>query len=247
MSDDSVREPVAGAAGTPRRRRLWQWVLAALLVLVAAGGVAVWRLTRPPAPVSVSDVVNRFRGDDPSGPAHSGGPQTGVYVYATDGWERVSTGNVTHHYPASTTLTVTDIACGLRFRWDALAGRYAQLDVCRTAGGWQLQHYVDSHKFLYVQDVHDYACSGFPSVVCRTESGDVLTSTVEPVSAGHVRVTQEATGKSLSVGVIEAWLLPNGLPRRVTVEDTGSQTVLGAKVTYTESAEFTLTSSTPLR
>ncbi len=217
------------------------------LALVISGAVGVWRLTRPPTPVSVSDVLGRFRSADPPAPRQQDGPATGVYVYATTGWERVSAGNITHHYPARTTLTVAGSACGLRLRWDALAGRYAELQLCRTAGGWELRHYVDVHAFLNVQDVHDYSCSGFPVVVCRTDSGDVLTSTVTEVAARHVRITQQATGKSVSTGVIEAWLLPNGLPRRVTVDDQGAQTVLGAKVTYTESAEFTLTSTTPLR
>lgn len=217
------------------------------LALVIAGGVGLARLTRPPTPVSVADALDRFRSSDPTAPADAGGPPTGVYVYATSGWERVSTGNITHHYPARTTVTVTEISCGLRFRWDALAGRYAQLDVCRTESGWQLRDYVDVHEFLYVKDVHDYTCSGYPVVVCRTESGDVLTSTVEPVGTRQLRITQEATGKSVSTGRIEVWLLPSGLPQRVTVEDQGSQSVLGAKVTYTESAEFALTSATPLR
>lgn len=244
---DVEHEPGSPTLQPPkRRRRRWLWVLGVLVVLVAAGGVFAWRITRPPAPVSVPDVVNRYRTAEPSGAAQAGGPARGVYVYATKGWERVSSGNITHHYPSRTTLSITDSGCGLRIRWDALAGRWTQGDLCRTADGWRLQHYVDAHKFLYLQDIHRYTCSGFPVVVCLTGSGR-LTSTFELMSPGHVRITQQATGKSVSTGVIEAWLLPNGLPRRVVVQDHGSQTVLGAKVTYTESATFRLTSTVPLR
>ena len=210
-----------------------------------AAGLVVWRVTRPPAPVSVSDVLDKFRSAQPSSPTGTGGPARGVYVYATQGSERVSAG-VTHHYPARTTLTVRDIGCGLRLRWDALSGRWAQWDLCRTASGWTLTHYVDAHKFLYLQDVHEYACRGFPTIVCTYDNG-TLTSVVTSVGPRHVRITQTATGKSVSSGEIEAWLLPNGLPRRVVIHDHGAQIVLGSRVTYSESASFTLISAVPRR
>lgn len=253
-----------------RRRRRWlRWVLAALVAVVAVGGYLVWNAFRPPKAVSVSAVVDKFRNrEQPSGsPSHvAGGPLVGVYVYATKGSERVSAGGVTHHYPARTTLTVTGDACGLRLRWDALSGRWAEWQVCSTPQGWRLEHYVDVHTFLYMKDVHDYTCTTTPaatagadwSVACRTGSG-LLTSTVHTVGvdnrrvdgamvrATHVRITQHATGKSLSDGTIDAWVLPSGLPARVDIRDHGSQVVLGQDVTYDESASFELTSPIPRR
>ncbi len=241
--DLELKPPVSQPSA---RRRRWIRLLAALVYVAALGGAAVWWVVRPPTPVAVADAVHRFRSTELSGTAHRGGPDIGVYVYATDGWERVSSANITHHYPARTTLTVTDTTCGLRIRWDGLAGRWAQWDLCRTASGWHLEHYVDAHKFLYVQDIHEYTCAGFPVVVCRAATG-ILTSTVEPVSPGHMRITQIATGRSISTGNIEVWLLPNGLPQRLVITDHGSQSTLGQRIEYTESATFTLTSATPLR
>lgn len=223
--------------------------MVALVVLAVAGGVFTWWLTRSPAPVSVPDVVHRYRSAQPSGTGGTtdgDGPPRGVYVYATSGWERISTGGITHHYPERTTVSVTDIDCGLRIRWDALAGRWAEGDLCRTAGGWRLQRYVDAHKFLELQDIHRYTCDGYPVIVCRTDKG-VLTSTIEQIGSGQLRITQDATGASVSTGVIDVWLLPNGLPRRLVINDHGEQSVLGTRVTYTESATFTLTSTTPQR
>lgn len=247
LMPDTEREAGLPTLRSPRRRRRLLRVLATLVVLATLGGALVLHVTRPPTPVSVSDVVNRYRSSEPSAGASAGdGPARGVYVYATSGWERISAGNITHHYPARTTLSVTDIACGLRIRWDALAGRWSQGDVCRTPNGWRLEHYIDAHRFLYRQDIHDYMCSGYPVVVCKTDSG-VLTSTVETLSAGHLRITQQASGTSVNAGVMDVWLLPGGLPRRIVVENHGAQTILGARVTYTESATFTLTSTTPLR
>ena len=246
----------------PERQRRWgrvlRWALAAALVVVAAGLIVFWWVSRPPAPVSVNDVIDNFRNASPSPVATSGGPPIGVYLYATQGSEQVSAGHVTHRYPHLTTLTVTPDSCGLTFRWDALAGRYGVWRVCRTATAWALTHYVDVHTFLYMKDVHAYDCSGFPVVVCRTDTG-VLTSTVASLGgenvlvhgvshpATHLRITQDATGKSVSTGTIDAWVLPSGLPAKIQVVDHGSQTVLGSHVTYDESATFVLTSTKPRR
>lgn len=233
-------------------------MLAGVLVLLAAGVLLLWWMSRPPAPVSVGDVLNRFRSTSPSPAAVTGGPRIGVYLYDTRGSERISAGNVTHHYPTVTTLTVTNDSCGLKFRWDALAGRYGEWRVCRTTSGWSLGHYTDVHTFLYMKDVHDYTCSGFPVVVCRTGSG-VLTSSIARVGPDtvvvggsrrpvtHLRITQTATGKSVSTGTIDVWVLHSGLPARIEVADRGAQTIMGSRVTYREQATFTLTSVKPRR
>jgi hypothetical protein len=249
------------ATGPPPSRwtRPLRWVVASLLVLAATFLLLMWWLTRPPAPVSVPDVINRFRSTEPSAAAVvDGGPARGVYLYATRGTERVSTGNVTHHYPARTTLTVTSAPCGLTVRWEALSGRWSEATLCRTSAGWRVVRYVDVHTFLYMKDVHEYTCTGFPVVVCDAGTG-LLTSTFEQIGpestrvggvslpATHVRITQSATGKSTSEGVIDAWILPSGLPGRLEITDHGSQVVLGASVRYNESATFVLTSTKPRR
>ena len=258
MTDVDLR-PVA-TPGPPRpHRRRWRWALTALLVVAAVVAVIGWRITRPPAPVSVPDVVDSYRSAPPGSSALlPAGLATGVYVYATSGTERVSAGNVVHHYPGRTTLAVTQRGCGVSARWDALDGRWSRWQICPTAAGWRLVSYVDTHTFLYLTDVHSYTCSGFPTVVCRTETG-VLTSIVRPlgredrevagttVQTVHLRIEQHATGASLSEGSVDVWVLPSGLPAALEIHDRGSQEVLGARVTYTEAAEFTLTSTVPLR
>lgn len=244
-------------------------MLAAVAVLVAVGGFVVWNALRPPKPVSVSQVVDKFRHrPQPTATTahHTAGPDIGVYVYATKGTERISVGDIVHTYPARTTLTVTDEGCGIRLRWDALSGRWSQWQVCSTPLGWRLDHYTDVHKFLYMSDVHDYTCTSvIPvstgadwTVVCRYGSGQ-LTSTVHTVGVEqrqldgttvrttHLRITQHGTGSSLSDGVIDAWVLGSGLPVRVATNNHGSQVVLGQHVTYRESATFDLTSATPRR
>jgi hypothetical protein len=228
-----------------------------IAVLVIGVAVAWWVVTRPPKAVSVNESLHRFRAATPTAspsvlPPH---PAVGVYVYATDGSERVSAG-ITHRYPKQTTVTITASGCGLQVRWDALAGRRSVAQVCVRDGGWQMVSYTDVHKFLYLEDVHAYTCDrpvsvdGGSATTCRG-SDTVVTSTVQRLeTAGglrHVRIVQHGTGKSESDGTIEAWLLPNGLPQRLDITDHGSQRVLGSVVTYDEKASFTLTSSTPHR
>lgn len=235
--------------------------LGVVILLPAALVVAWWVLTRPPRPVSVHDAVNKFRTTQPTAPSTARPgvlpphPAVGVYVYATEGSERVSAG-ITHRYPRQTTVTVTLSGCGLEVRWDALAGRRSVGQICVRDNGWQLVSYTDVHKFLYLEDVHAYTCDppattdGGTTTTCRG-SDTVVTSTLQRLApeAGlrHIRIVQHGTGKSKSDGTTEAWLLPNGLPQRVTVTNHGSQQVLGSVVTYDEKASFTLTSQTPRR
>jgi hypothetical protein len=68
-----------------------RWWIAGAVVAVLLIGVAVtwWVLTRPPRPVSVNDVINKFRTSQPTAPSTSRPsvlpphPPVGVYVYAT--------------------------------------------------------------------------------------------------------------------------------------------------------------------
>ena len=258
--DDPPLAPPSTVA-PQRRKRRW-WIAGAVVVVLLAGvAVAWWVLTRPPRPVSVNDAVNKFRTTQPTAPATArpavlpAHPPVGVYVYATKGSERVSAG-IVHHYPKQTTVTISVSGCGLQVRWDALAGRRSVAQLCVRDNGWQLVTYTDVHKFLYMEDVHSYACdsptpvAGGLASTCRG-SDTVLTSTVQRLETTgglrHVRVVQHGTGKSTSNGTIDAWLLPNGLPQRLDITDHGAQVVLGSTVTYDEKASFTLTSQTPRR
>lgn len=269
MTSGTLERP---PATQPRRRhrRVLLSLGAAGTLLVAGTGVTYLVLSRPPAPVSVPDVIHHYRSAHPSPePVPSGrppAPRPGVYIYATTGAESISAG-IKHTYPRRTTLTVTEAGCGLRVRWDALAGRWQQWQLCPVNGGWQLASYVDAHKFLYLQDTHRYQCTGEPWTLSSTvvtfscDTGtSVLTSTVrvvgqELLTVGaasvptvHVQVEQAATGASTSSGSADLWLrASSGLPIREVIHDTGSQVVLGSRISYRESATFQLESLRPRR
>lgn len=236
---------------------------------MAAAGVADIIATRAPAPVSVSHVLDRFRTASPSPTTRASAlppaPAAGVYLYATSGSERVSAGGVQHTYPKTTTVTVTHGGCGLDVRWDALAGRWQEWHLCPVGGGWRLTSYVDAHKFLYLQDIHRYTCSGGAWSVSETTTVTCDTGTSRATSvtrrvgtedvdvAGtpehtiHLHIEQSSTGVSTSSGSLELWLLPSGLPARAVTNVRGEQRVLGQTVTYRETATYTLESLTPRR
>lgn len=235
-----------------------------LAVIVAAGGAYLWHDLRQPHRVSVTSVVDRFRGQTatPTATAQLLGPAAGVYLYATDGSEQISVGGIVHHYPPRTTLTVSPSACGLNFRWDALAERWLQWRLCGGGAAWRLEGITDLHKFLYVADKQQLTCDAGAllrdggSFVCRSSTTQVSwqfavvgreTRTVggKPMPTTHVRGTSRTTGASLNSETVEAWLLSNGLPARVEVRNHGSSHVLGQNVTYDEKATFDLTSATP--
>lgn len=59
MNDSSQehRLDLSPSSHAARRRRLWPWILAALVVLALAGGGAAWYLTRPGPPVETSTTL----------------------------------------------------------------------------------------------------------------------------------------------------------------------------------------------
>jgi len=252
-------------------RRVVPWLIAIGAIVVAGTGVSFVIASGPPAPVSVPDVLHRFRAGTPPPTGSPGAlppaPAQGVYLYRTVGGERVSAGDVRHTYPKVTTLTVTYTGCGLDVRWDALSGRTQVWHLCPAGGSWTLQTYVDTHKFLYVTDVHSYTCSGGPwtltantrTVTCDTATGkatsvitvvgtEVMQVGGSRVPTTHVHMDQTSTGTSTSKGSIDVWLVTStGLPARAQTQQEGSQHILGQLVTYHEAASYTLLSLTPRR
>lgn len=77
-------------------------------------------------------------------------PAPGVYVYTTAGREHVTAlGGTEHPYPAETTLTVTPAGCGVHVRWDLLAERYEEWNLCVDGGAVVLQPGgIQFHQFF---------------------------------------------------------------------------------------------------
>ncbi|MGH2979886.1 MAG: hypothetical protein ACRDLQ_09665 [Solirubrobacterales bacterium] len=99
-------------------------------------------------------------GGQPAGPDVDAQP-TGVYRYATEGFERIGgplPGRL--RYPPTTTITVERYGCTLSERWEARPERYAEWRYCVTGATWRLRSVTDYHEFFGNAQRRVYRCTG---------------------------------------------------------------------------------------
>ena len=242
-----------------RRRRLVVGVAllgaaAAVLVAAWASGLLFPDTARPAPPGSA---LARFRASDP----HPQGID-GVYAYRTTGGESLDVlGGASHRYPAETTITVVETACGVRLRWDPLAGRSTTWTLCTRSGGVELRGLDQAHTFFGHADRTQYACTqAGERFACRaahgTETGQAAVVGEAGVEVGgervralHVRMTARVGGGSSGTETTEWWLQAGtGLPLELVVSSRTSRAepVVG-QVHYRENATLRLASTTPER
>lgn len=259
-----------------RRRTRRVLVGAGVVVVLAAGGVAYLMLRDTSTPVDVEEAVERYR-DEGAAPSSTTTvpeaqlPAEGVYVYATEGEERIDIlGGSTHGYPAETTLTIRHTGCGLTQRWAPLDERWDEEEVCVTDAGRERRTLRTHHEFFGISDDADFACEAgyllFPaepavgsswSTSCA--SGDtVLTGTAEVVGLEvrtvggqrvetvHLRVTEQASGGDDGPSSDDYWLRTSDglLVERTSTVETRSDSPVGT-ATYTERFTLRLTSLDP--
>jgi hypothetical protein len=150
-----------------RAPRRWEWALAITGLVVAA--VLAWRLAFRDSsrPVSVSEAVSDYRSTKPSDPPRSGtagpDPAPGVYVFRTEGAERIADtplGSTEHLYPVKTAVVVGREGCGFAEQWVPLSGRSRTLLLCRGSGGWTMRRAVDTHTFFSIEATREVRMRG---------------------------------------------------------------------------------------
>ena len=242
--------------------------LAAGLVLLAAlavGLVAAWAggllFADSARPASVETALKLFRASDPR-------PRTldGVYTYATRGQESLDVLGGTHHrYPATTTITVVEVPCGIRLRWDALAGRSTTWTLCTRTPGPNLRAIDEVHSFFGRHDRTLYVCvppadGNTDRFDCRSKQ-DVQTGREvsaaparldvdgQRLKALHYRTTGRVSGADRGTETTEWWLNAlGGLPLEVVVSNrTSRPEPLIGRAHYREDVTLRLVSTTPLR
>ena len=128
-----------------RRRRLAAGLV--FVAAVAAGLAAAWAggllFTDTARRASVESALQLFRASDPRPQ-----PLDGVYTYATRGQESLDVLGGTHHvYPATTTITVVTVPCGMRLRWTR-SGAIDDVDALHAALGPNLRRIDEVHRFF---------------------------------------------------------------------------------------------------
>jgi hypothetical protein len=244
-------------------------VVGALLIAAGAAWLVAFRDTAEPS--SVGEAVTSFRSD--TGPASASLPiRSGVYVYATTGFEKTDalTG-VTHRYPRKSTITVTAAGCGMSLAWRVLKGRTTTWTYCVTDEGWRVRSQDELHTFFGHPERTTYACPdtliepATPSmrqrwpIVCSTgdttEKGTLTVVGREPVDVGgaevpawHVRKVTTFTGANTGTARHDLWfpVHPGAPVKIVMVSHTASQSPIG-QVHYDEVVTLRLRSLEPLR
>lgn len=260
--------------------RWWKRTLAGVAGLVVLGGGAVlYVISRDTAtPIRVTEAVDRYRegtttapSSTPSAPEALGLPAAGVYVYATDGSERIDIlGGATHDYPAETTVTIERTACGLRQRWTPLAERGDDEELCVTDDGLERRVLRTHHEFFAFGDDTTFTCEpGYLVVPADPEPGDSWTTdctagstrlvgrgevvelTVRriagvDVDTVHVRIEEESSGDDEGTSSDDYWFRRSDglLVERASSVRTRSDSPVGT-ATYEESFTLRLTSLEP--
>jgi hypothetical protein len=203
-------------------------------------------------------------------------PEPGVYVYTTSGSESIDalTG-ARHEYPAESAITVTPGGCGVVVRWQPLAERYDEYDLCLApSGGLDSSTYTSFHRFFNQDDKSTYSCPPGTAFVPRPttagsawrascSSGDTVDTTewkvvgTAPMTIGATTVPAvqlrgddtftDPDGSNGATG-IDLWIdATTGLTLKRVEQGTSTTTSPIGDIHYVERIELTLTSLTPRR
>jgi len=198
-------------------------------------------------------------------------PSAGVYLYATEGREHVTAlGGTEHIYPAETTITVTPNGCGVHLRWDLLAERYEEWNLCVDDGAITLQPTgVQFHQFFGQSQTDVSECRATVPLNPPPAEGTAIGRNCRLASERWNPVWTAGPAGTATVGGVEVttttfdvaitldgdypehstqhWELgPDGLPVAITWNMESANPSPVGSVTYTETITATLTSLDPL-
>jgi hypothetical protein len=155
---------------------------------------------------TVGQAISKFRQNAERGEGLPGAPELGVYRYAVKGGEELDTTFVSgsHDYGGVSTIAITPSRCGVEERWQVLAERWTEAEVCRTAGGSRLEAVRDSREFFGQVEFTSFSCQGDEvpkaadlragmswTVACASEDASVETE-IRVTEIGRVEVAGRA-------------------------------------------------------
>lgn len=207
-----------------------------------------------------------------SGAVAMGDLETGVYVYATDGYEETDAlSGQRHDYPSQTTITASKHDCGYRFRWQPLEERWDQSDTCRNSKGIVLVRFAIYHEFFQRNATEDFVLEdgsvvlpAYPVVgdswrwkgASNDSTIDTRVSVVEyetvdvggrAVKTIHLRYETAMSGANDGTQIQDRWhSLDNGLLiRLINRVDAKVEVPFGGTANYTERYRIDLKSLSP--
>ncbi|MGD0166451.1 MAG: hypothetical protein ABSC51_04060 [Gaiellaceae bacterium] len=196
----------------------------------------------------------------------------GVYLYATKGQESIDAlGGASHTYPATTSITVIEVPCGLQLHWAALKGRSTTWVFCSTPAGTELRVSDERHSFFGQHDHTTYTCShrlllpkkpvigSVTAFRCSSQRGweigtvNILGWATLDIDGDQVRALHVSTPLSIHGGdggneTIDWWLAENtALPLRIALQSRTSRSIFIGTVHYRENFSLSLLSLKPKR
>lgn len=205
----------------------------------------------------------------PTGPADPDGrTPSGVYAYATTGYETADAGvpRARHDYPRETSLTVRDMPCGSSVRWDATEDRWDDVTICVGDDHTKVTAYQSFHRFFGQSETRDYRCTGTsylrPPPGVRRWTFDCTARGAKAATVGtvvgvenvggtralHVRYETTLTGTNRGENPQDFWIALDGpyVVRQASRVDAEVDTPWGT-ITYHEEYDLVLKSRTPRR
>ena len=210
--------------------------------------------------------------------AASGGqrpqPESGVYPYATEGYEATNAlGGARHDYPAETPVTMQPSDCGWTQHWQPLQERWDESALCRGDDGIDISRFTTHHEFFQRSQQQQFDCPAGSRVHrwdapagttwswrCTAAGGSAIDTVVtvvgdEEIAVGgqavpvvRVRYESTMTGANRGTQRQERWMRKtDGMNVRIKTDiDTEADSPFGA-VHYEEHYTITLASLTPRR
>lgn len=205
-------------------------------------------------------------------PAADATAEDGVYVYATNGYEATDAlGGSRHDYPQESAVTLRNTPCGWVQRWEPLAERWDESELCREGEAVAIRRFTTYHEFFQRGQRQDFTCPAGSHVArpaapgeqwqweCTWGSSKITTVVTfignEPfhvggrvIEANRFLYESRLTGSNRGTQRQERWLhAKSGLNLRITTDiDTEADSPFGA-VRYEEHYTITLSSLRPRR
>ena len=212
---------------------------------------------------------------EPAPPSTISGPdaiEEGVYAFTTEGYEATNAlGGARHDYPTETPVTMRRTACGWTQRWQPLAERWDESELCRTDTGMDVRRFTTYHEFFQKSQQQQFDCPPGSSVhqrdagpgatwAWRCVSGpsaiDTVVTVVGPevvvvegreIPATRVHYESTMTGANRGSQKQDRWIRSDGLNLRIKTDiDTEADSPFGP-VHYEEHYVITIASLTPRR
>lgn len=199
--------------------------------------------------------------------------EDGVYAFATSGYEKTNAlGGSRHDYPSETPVTVTHSECGTVQRWQPLAERWDESELCREPEGYAVRRFTTYHEFFQRGQRQEFTCPAGSYVYrpaapagdawswgCSSDTGEIETVTTvvgfedveidgRPVRTVHMRYSSQLSGANRGTQVQDRWLVAEtGFNVRIKTDvDLEADSPFGT-VHYEEHYDIVAMSLTPRR